>query len=92
MSDPLASLRAAVEAYDAHDDALDAIETNEAMRAWTTEEQRLGEAVGLAFWELTKNINNRETCRQLVRPGPRELRPGDTQLSLVRRTLKRGKL
>jgi hypothetical protein len=45
----------------------------------------LAEAVGVAYGEDTKSINNVDTCRQYVRPGPATLAVGETQPSFVRR-------
>ena len=44
----------------------------------------LAEAVGVAFGLDTADINNQETCRRHVRPGPKEPGPG-FELSFVRR-------
>lgn len=46
--------------------------------------EKLDEAVGIAFGEDTRDRNNPETCRQCVRPGPKEPSPG-FELSFVRR-------
>lgn len=37
-----------------------------------SEMNKLGYDVGEAFWEDTKHVNDRLTCRACVRPGPRE--------------------
>ena len=49
---------------------------------------KLAEAVGIAFGEDTKDINNPETCRQCIRPGPAVPPPG-AELSFVRKTIKK---
>lgn len=46
--------------------------------------EALGEAVGVAFGLDTADRNNLETCRQCVRPGPKNPSPG-SELSFVRR-------
>lgn len=48
--------------------------------------EKLGEAVGVAFGEDTKDRNNADTCRQCVRPGPSAAAPG-FELSFVRKLL-----
>jgi len=50
--------------------------------------EELGEAVGIAFGEDTKEFNNPANCRALVRPGPPIPGPG-FELSFVRRMVKR---
>jgi hypothetical protein len=58
--------------------------TGEASRLLAELEQ-LGEAVGIAYGEDTKDINDPDTCRQCVRPGPATPPLGETRPSFVRR-------
>ena len=48
----------------------------------------LARAVGVAFGLDTADRNDPETCAVLVRPGPREPRGGDADLSFVRRMVR----
>lgn len=85
----------ALEEYDAFEPRysreLMAATTNEEVERLVAEEQRMGEAVGIAFGEDTKGINNPETCRKCVRPGPSV--PGTGyELSFVRRMVAKWKV
>lgn len=72
----LSRTRAAVAAFDAYQatNPILAAETNEQVLAAVAEEERLAEAVGVAFGLDTADRNNQETCRRCVRPGDPWLR------------------
>ena len=86
----LTRTRAAVAEFDRMAPILDAqmreAPTNTEVLAAVAEEDRLGEAVGIAFGLDTAGLNNPETCRKCVRPGPATPSPG-AELSFVRRML-----
>jgi hypothetical protein len=48
----------------------------------------LAEAVGVAYGLDTADRNNPDDCAALVRPGPREPRGGEADLSFVRRMVR----
>lgn len=83
---PLPKTRAAIEAYDIlYDQFNSSLQISH--RRWiefVSEIERLAEAVGIAYGEETCDINNPETCKQCIRPGPKVLPPG-AELSFVRR-------
>jgi hypothetical protein len=68
---------AALEAFDAAHDPQDPGFDSE-----------LAKAVGVAFGLDTSDRNNPEDCAALVRPGSREPRGGDVDLSFVRRMVR----
>lgn len=72
MTLDLTRTAAAVAAYDAYmaTNPYDVCETNEDVYRVQAEENRLGEAVGIAFGLDTADRNNLETCRRCVRPDP----------------------
>lgn len=65
--DRFAVLRAALERYDAHVAALDALEGDDAVAEWRNTEQRLGDECALAFADATADVNSREAAL-LCRP------------------------
>lgn len=81
---------AAIGAYDAYNDRMDvaeragAVKSSEQMQAIIKEHDQLAEAVGIALGQDTACFNDPETCRKLVRPGPKVPPPG-CELSPVRR-------
>lgn len=84
MLPDLSRTKAAIEAYDAFDARLDAQGTQEEVLAQFDELERLGRAVGHAFWLDTADRNDRATCERHVRPGPMTPAAG-MALSFVRR-------
>lgn len=83
--------RVAIEAYDAFDatfeTALDEAD-QEKVTAWFKEQDRLGEAVGVAFGVETSDINSVETCRGCIRPGHKIPGPGCEE-SFVRKAVRK---
>jgi hypothetical protein len=72
----LSRTAAAIEAYDAFDATFEMMKSNESVLAWFAKQEELGQAVGLAFGLDTADRNNPDTCRQVVRPGPKVPSPG----------------
>jgi len=87
----LARTRAAISAYDALDARISVDEVcgreRDGAAKMLDDLEALGEAVGAAFGEDTKDRNDPETCRRCVRPGPAVPQPG-AELSFVRRMVK----
>ncbi len=85
----------AIAAYDKH--AAEATEHwNEAstikeVYTLLAQEERLGEAVGAAYGEDTKEFNNPATCKKEIRPGP-AIPPEGYELSFVRRMVAKWKV
>lgn len=66
---PLERTRAAMAAYDAHDDTLEAAADDDGLfLLWRAQRHLLGRAVGTAFYEDTAAFNRRETCEAHMRP------------------------
>lgn len=83
----LALTKSAIEAYDELDAQFQTTLGIAESVALMHRLERLGEAVGAAFGEDTKSINNPDTCRGCIRPGPKVPGPG-CELSFVRRMVK----
>lgn len=84
----------AIEKYDRETTRLDA-KLNKASTQAEQDEilrqiEELEESVGIAFGEDTKAFNNPETCRKLIRAGPKVPPPG-SELSFARRMVQKFK-
>ena len=79
----------AIQAFDDHWITFDRCpQTNEAIRAWVAESERMGAAAGHAFGLDTADRNNLKTCEDCVRPGPPgPPRPGFAE-NFVRRAVR----
>lgn len=67
-------------------DALDAFDASD--EDWR-DDGPLGRAVGVAFGLDTADRNDPEVCAALIRPGPRGVRPGNSDVSFVRRMVRK---
>ena len=81
----LARTSAALDAYDELDASLDFSKINHSQaEAAFAKIEKAAEAVGIAFGEDTKDRNNPDDCRKLIRPGHKVPGPG-YELSAVRK-------
>jgi len=91
MARDLTRTQTAIKKYDIASDEFDVYSDNmqydEAI-AKMDELEKLEEAVGEAFGLDTADINNVDTCRQCIRPGPAVPGPG-YELSFVRRMVQK---
>ena len=87
---PLPNTKAAIDAYDAFNEAFntDGMNNDEVLAAFA-ELERMAKAVGRVFGEETSDINSPVTCEQVIRPGHKVPGPG-CELSFVRRMVALG--
>ena len=87
----LSRTEAAIRLYDEQQVRLNALiesgKSNSKLEAAYDQLEKLSVVVGVAYGEDTKDRNNPETCRQLIRPGHKML-PSGYEESFVRRMVR----